>query len=402
MNIFHDNQLPFWAFFHQLEKQLSYERWIDKYKQLLQLLFSNDISYDVDGSELLKVCKALFLQDIKDEQRFTELFKTYWALENRKWLDFFTTIISQKSRKGIHPQIEKEKPLVSKKNQQESKETIGETTTNRSGTNEQTKTITESTDEYELFYFTPDFDLECKEDCPHHEEQEAKEYNFNDEYLPITRREMVKGLQYLRRPEKQGTTTEIDIIATTQKIAKDSIFMEPIFKPGVGNRDDTIIFFVDCNGSMMPFHELSNRLVNTAITMGGHKNASVYYYENAPTDFVFEKPQLTQPVKLTSLTPFMHIRRSIAVVISDIGYARSFGDPERFEYRKQELIPFLDFLNNHCAHILWLNPVPANRWDKSSSDFIKQYVLRMTSIFDEGINPFQTAIRTMFKKQYLK
>ncbi len=67
MNIFHDNKLPFWAFFHQLEMQLSYERWIDKYKQLLQLLFSNDICYDVEGGELLRVCKALFLQDIKDE-----------------------------------------------------------------------------------------------------------------------------------------------------------------------------------------------------------------------------------------------------------------------------------------------------------------------------------------------
>lgn len=402
MNIFHDNKLPFWTFFHQLEKQLSYERWIDKYKQLLQLLFSNDISYDVDGNELLKICKALFLQDIKDEQRFTELFKTYWALENKKWFDFFITIKSQESREGTKPQMEMEQPLVSRKNQQERNETINETTTTRASSNEQTKTITESTDEYEIFYFTPDFDLECKEDCPHHEEHEAKEYNFNDEYLPITRREMVKGWQYLRRPEKQGATSAIDIIATTQKIAKDSIFMEPIYQQGVGNRDDTIIFFVDRNGSMMPFHELSNRLVNTAITMGGHKNAAVYYYENAPTDFVFEKPQLTQAIKLTSLTPYMHIRRSIAVVISDIGYARSFGTPERYEYRQQELIPFLSFLNSHCAHILWLNPVPVNRWDKASADFIKQYVLRMTSIFDEGINPFQTAIRTMFKKQYLK
>jgi hypothetical protein len=123
--------------------QLSYERWIDKYKQLLQLLFSNDICYDVEGGELLKVCKALFLQDIKDEQRFTELFKTYWALENRKWLDFFTTIKSQESREVNIPQIEKEKLLVSKKNQQETKETIGETTSNRTSTNEQTKTITE-------------------------------------------------------------------------------------------------------------------------------------------------------------------------------------------------------------------------------------------------------------------
>ena len=42
--------LPFWSFFHAVEKELSYERWIDKYLLLLKMLRENYVEYDEDWS----------------------------------------------------------------------------------------------------------------------------------------------------------------------------------------------------------------------------------------------------------------------------------------------------------------------------------------------------------------
>ena len=99
----------------------------------------------------------------------------------------------------------------------------------------------------------------------------TKPANFlmTDEYFPVTRRQMIKGWQFLRYQEKGGFTNEIDIPATVQKIGREGLFTGPILKQGVRNREDTLIIFADYRGSMMPFHELTNRLIETARKEGG-------------------------------------------------------------------------------------------------------------------------------------
>ncbi|PWN58037.1 hypothetical protein [Chryseobacterium viscerum] len=403
MNVFPDGQLPFWPFFHQLEQHLSYERWIDKYKLFLQLLLDSHISYDDEGDALLSACKILYLQDIKDEDRFTQLFRKTWSEEKSKWEAFFKTIEQETQKEPVEKNNSSElqqppsesspaasEPAEIKK--EEKKDTISQ---------QESKNEEKIIEEKENYYFTPSisFDSLIKDDESPQDTTCIPLYNFQDEYLPINRREMIKGWQYLRRHEKGKLTSEIDIYSTVKKIARENIFTEPEYLHGLRNREDTIIFFVDCNGSMMPFHELSRRLVKSARNFGGHKNAPVYYFQNAPTDYVFNEFQLTSPIKIAQALSKTNYNFSIAVVISDVGFARGYGAPERHKIRWQQLQPFLKQLNENCAHILWLNPVPENRWHEETAQNLKKEVLKMASIFDAGMNPFQTITRTLLKYQ---
>lgn len=404
MNVFPDGQLPFWQFFHQIEQQLSYERWIDKYKHFLELLLDPHIRYDNEGDSLLSACKILYLQDIKDEDRFTQLFRTAWLEEKSKWETFFKTIEQETEKKPEEKSnlsAELQQPSSEDSPPSNESEDIKKEEKKDPAVQQESKNEEKIIEEKENYYFTPSisFDSLIKDEESPKDTTGIPLYNFQDEYLPINRREMIKGWQYLRRHEKGKLTNEINIYSTVKKIARENIFTEPEYLHGLRNREDAIIFFIDCNGSMMPFHELSRRLVKSARTSGGHKNAPVYYFQNAPTDYVFNEFQLTSPVKIAQALSKTNYNFSIAVVISDVGFARGYGAPERHKIRWQQLQPFLKQLNENCAHILWLNPVPDNRWHEETAQNLKKEVLKMASIFDAGMNPFQTITRTLLKYQ---
>ncbi|RYY59032.1 MAG: hypothetical protein EOO05_14565, partial [Chitinophagaceae bacterium] len=68
-----DNRLPFWHFFIDIEKMLSYERWIDKYKLMLQAISNGHITFDDGWVQFRKFMKVLYLQEVRDEVMFDKL-----------------------------------------------------------------------------------------------------------------------------------------------------------------------------------------------------------------------------------------------------------------------------------------------------------------------------------------
>lgn len=381
---------------------MGYERWIDKYKDFLVLLLKGPLPdpYDDEGKALLSVLKIMYLQNIKDEPLFCALFKETWKAEKQKWEVYFKTIIDEQTKPG----------QISTPGKAISENPIGPATNDTTAPArrsdipvEQNNNVSVS-DGNEVYFFTPpDIGALEKPAAVLETDSPVSAYNLQDEYLPISRLEMIKGWQYLRSPEKEGQTDKIDLPATVVKIAKENIFIEPDFLPGIKNKKGSLLLFVDCNGSMMPYHELSRRLIKTAQTMVGTSSTSVYYFHDSPTDFVFQSFLLTGPTKLKSV--FLNgglNSNSLAVIISDAGFAKDYGVPGHYEKKIELLKPFLDLVNSYCANILWLNPLPRNRWELNMTDFIKQNVLKMSSVFEAGINPFQDTIRTLLKQNSIK
>ncbi|MCD8538766.1 MAG: hypothetical protein LRY55_02655 [Leadbetterella sp.] len=115
---------------------------------------------------------------------------------------------------------------------------------------------------------------------------------------------------------------------------------------------------------MVPFHELTDRLIISARNYGGHKELLTYYFRNSPAGYLYKRKNLTLPVKTKEVTAVLNKSYTTAIIISDAGFARAYGSDERFESRKQSAIPFLELLKDCCAHTIWLNPMPENRWEK--------------------------------------
>lgn len=397
------NHLPFWDFFHQLENHLSYERWIDKYKLFLDQLYSNDylLGDSSDTRKIFQLCRALYLQDIRHEEVFKKFFDAAMANE----IDFLQTTIAQlrkqeskKSDTDDNITDTDPAPPVTPSAPTPSRQTVA-----KSGTSEQLQEQEEQVQEIEKttkeYYYNPP-EITVPKPVPAEERPPVRtSFNLHDEYLPVKRREMNKAWQYLRHSENGMQTDKIDIPLTIQKIAKESIFTTPVFTDGKRNREDTLIIFVDCFGSMVPFHELSRRLVVSAKTFGGHRKAKVYYFQNSPGAYVFERPNFTKPVKTVEAFSKTNQQFTTAVIVSDAGFARSYGNDKRYRARIASLEPFFKMLSAHCARTLWLNPMPENRWHKETAASIQQHVLKMAPLLERGMNTFQNTIRNLAKKQ---
>ncbi|RCJ25058.1 hypothetical protein A6S26_17875 [Nostoc sp. ATCC 43529] len=191
----------------------------------------------------------------------------------------------------------------------------------------------------------------------------------NDEYFPVTRRQMKQSWRYLRRVIRKGLPTELDVDATIKKIVKQGIFLEPILVSPKVNKIN-LILLIDRDGSMLPFHIFSERLTETAIRGGRLQQANTYYFHNCPIeylyqDYYFQEAQLIHDV-INSFQP----QNIVVLFFSDAGAARGGFNSERLKLTEN----FLDFLRKRVRNIAWLNPMPRSRWFGTTANEIAKIV----------------------------
>lgn len=380
-------ELPFWHFFDALKRELRYSIDVDKYKEFVKLATDNGPALE-DHEALGQFCKFLFLQNLRDEEKFMRIFQEAVKKELQHIL---TRAETARSNSGASPADSTSRT-----------QTPSDAGKRQSVINKPEREKKEDTDEVEHTRDVPlYFQLPLLENAPQWDSPQEKariNYLQTDEYFPITRRNMVKAWQFLRHKDAQGFEDEIDVEATTKQIAKDFFFINPKYKVSVENRKDTLMIFADYRGSMAPFHELSNRLIHTAVTEGGHPKASVWYFQNCPSGYVYRKSNLTQPVKLKEALATANKNFTLAIVISDAGSARGNKDPQLVNSRLKMTLPFLDALDKACAHTIWLNPMPTHRWRGSCAEQIISKVYLMAPILEHEAYNFQETLRLVLKQ----
>jgi hypothetical protein len=385
-------RLPFWHFFHRIEKELSYERWIEKYGLFERALTGNDqtITWDDtdDWQSFRSFCKILYLQDHRDETRFDAILTEAIEIEKRLVLSAFTTTLDDPNKQ---PTIDSNPaptvisppppPLLPPEDKGKSKKSNVKA--------EQPKFD-------DVLYFHPQLDTSNTTE----NWTNTTIYLHTDEYFPVTRRQMGVAWQYLRRKEKGGLTNEINLPATIQKVAKEGLFLYPVMQFAAINRADNLIFFADTRGAMAPFHEFTRRLIHTAKNEGGQIKAPVYYFQNYPSGFVYKQENLSDPIKVSETLLKTNRNATLAIIISDAGAALSdFADESQRAQYTTNVTLFLGQLREQVAHIIWLNPMPEHRWLGTPAQAIQQQVTIMAPVFDEGGINFPNIVRLLLKKR---
>lgn len=380
--------LPFWHFFDTLKRELRYSVDIDKYKEFVKFV-AEKVPTLKDAEALGQYCKFLFLQNLRDEEKFVRIFNDAVKKELQQLLTkaeaVRATSITPQSDPNYRPttpsDASKKQPVINK----------------RSRENRETAEDIEQTRDVPLYFQLPSLQTapQWLDTTP---DKVLVNYLQTDEYFPITRRNMVKAWQFLRHKDKQGFEDEIDVGETTKQIARDFFFINPKYKLSVGNRKDTLMIFADYRGSMAPFHELTNRLIHTATTEGGHPKAAVWYFQNCPSGYVYRKSNLTQPIKLKEALSTANRNFTLAIVISDAGSARGAKDAELVNSRLKMTLPFLDSLDKACAHTIWLNPMPIHRWKGSCAEQILDRIYLMAPILEHDAYNFQETLRLVLKQ----
>jgi len=202
--------------------------------------------------------------------------------------------------------------------------------------------------------------------------------------FPISRRYMAYSWRRLRRLIPLGVLDVLDVEATVSAVAKQGFYLKPIYRQREINRTH-LLLFVDREGSMIPFHRFVRNLVDAALEESGIEQVNVFYFRNVFEDSVFCDEYLTKfialkPIETTQAVLADCDRDTIVMIVSDAGAARGHDSFERFHASTE----FLFALRQEVDTIIWLNPLPQERWRNTSAAKIA-YFVPMYPLDPEGL-----------------
>ena len=247
------------------------------------------------------------------------------------------------------------------------------------------------------------------------------DFFYSNDYHLITFREMIQGWRYFRRQQPMGFSDEIDVPSIVQQVVQEGIFTELKYKKALINREDSLLILADRRGSMTPFRGLVDSLVGTAKKEGGHHKAQVFYFQNYPLHFVYQTPYFTQPKHVNAVLSRVSSQHTYVLIISDAGAAKGAINDKRLE--ATGIVPktgedgnpaldddgrplftldegsFLAELLRCTKDVVWLNPMPRNRWRGTSAEVLANTPkLKMYSLYDSNRLGFTHAIKDLLRE----
>ncbi len=180
--------------------------------------------------------------------------------------------------------------------------------------------------------------------------------HLSGEFFPVTQRQMKQIWRYLRRPVRDGKATELDVEATVKQIGYQGILLEPVLVPPRVNRAE-LLLLIDQDGSMVPFHALSQRLAETALRGGRLGRTGIYYFHNCPVEYLYHDPYHQQGELVSHIINHVCSQRTAVLIFSDAGAARGGNSKERYQLTQE----FITQLQQKVRYIAWLNPMPKKR-----------------------------------------
>lgn len=196
--------------------------------------------------------------------------------------------------------------------------------------------------------------------------------------LPVERREMAAIWRHLRRPQRTGPRTELDVEATIDRFSRAGIFLGPILQAPRRNQA-RLLCLVDEGEAMEPFAPLVDALLESARRGGLLGRMSVYYFDGVPGAEVRSRGSQGRMHPVEALLASQPAGTS-ALVVSEAGAALGGRDDERVADTRA----FLAGLIASTYRAAWLNPLPAELWPGTPAAAIAR-LLPMYPLAREGL-----------------
>jgi uncharacterized protein with von Willebrand factor type A (vWA) domain len=219
----------------------------------------------------------------------------------------------------------------------------------------------------------------------------------------VSYRQVAQAWRRLRRFERQGPKTELDIQATIDLRCRSGTVSPLVLRP-IRRNVVRLLLLVDRRVSMVPFHQFTDNAVCKAIRESGRfAQVSTFYFHDTPTGkrgqentallrrlserlfpplapvlgeiqrlrngSLYQDPGLLKPLPLEE-TLSIHGAGATVVIVSDAGAARGNHDTIRLF----DTLAFLKTLYAHSRQVVWLNPLPQSRWQGSSAAQLSRFV----------------------------
>ncbi len=203
-------------------------------------------------------------------------------------------------------------------------------------------------------------------------------------YFEFSSRRLQQGLRALRSEVDSLTKKEINLPATIEATAKKGYFQELSWQKAKEWRSDLVVL-IDNGPSMMAFQPMIDELIEVLRKDTDQRELNIFYFDRAPAKHVFKDQEHLQGIELAF---FAKKYKSPILILSDGGAAQGGLDRDRLQHTTQ----LLKILKKH--RVAWLNPMPRQRWKRTTADYISYYV----NMFDANGLEFGNAVRVLKAK----
>lgn len=178
---------------------------------------------------------------------------------------------------------------------------------------------------------------------------------------------------------------ELDLIATINQIRRQGILLNRVLVPRPINRTQ-LLLLIDQDGSMIPFHTISRRLVEVALQGKRLSRTGIYYFHNCPTEYFYQDEARLSAEQINTVLAQLNQSQAAVLIFSDAGAVYGGFNPKRYELTKI----FLERLQKQVSYFTWLNPMPKPRWLNTTA----QEIAHLVPMFEIKAKVLDSAIGT--------
>ena len=211
---------------------------------------------------------------------------------------------------------------------------------------------------------------------------EQRQYSNLDDSIIIGIRDIKMALRRLRKFARQGNELELDMDGTIKSTAKNAGYLDIHMVPERSNTVKVIVLF-DVGGSMDPYIKLCEELFSAIKTE--FKHLEYFYFHNCIYESVW-KDNLRRSQERFLVQDMINKYSSDykVIVVGDATMApyeitNPGGSIEPWNEEAGHVL--IKRLSDHFDNIAWLNPVPDDHWDYTSS------VCILRDLFDSRMYP---------------
>ena len=197
---------------------------------------------------------------------------------------------------------------------------------------------------------------------------EQRNYSNLDDSVIIGTREMQMALRRLRKFARQGTDLELDMDDTIKSTAKNAGYLDIKMVPERLNNVKVIVLF-DVGGSMDPYVRLCEELFSAIKTE--FKHLEYYYFHNCIYESVWKDNRRRSQERFLVqdiINKYSNDYKVIIVGDATMAPYEITNPGGSIEHWNEEAgATWIKRLCNHFDNMAWLNPVPDDHWDYTSS-----------------------------------
>jgi uncharacterized protein len=181
-------------------------------------------------------------------------------------------------------------------------------------------------------------------------------WKFSLNKLPISAQQVRDSWRVLKQLPRSDTYQDIDVEKTIAQINPLGWIEEIAWHSAVDEQAELLVL-VDEGDNMQTYLPALSKLFE-AIKEHRIHHAQIYRFTGYPWRFLYRWQQPNKAVVAETVLERCHVDRTILLVVSDCGAAIGFHDEDRI----RGSLAFLDRWQHSVRPILWLNPVPSDRW----------------------------------------